>query len=86
MLFDAQQLSGTTASDVAQQHLFGDGGKNLVKDRIGKVAHLGVGAILDGVRREDSAESGESERLRLCLSGRNELFGGDEYPRYSSKF
>jgi hypothetical protein len=24
--------------------------------------------------------------LRLCLSSRNELFGGDEHPRYSSKF
>lgn len=86
MLFDVQQLSGTSANDVAQQRLFGDGGKNLAKNRIGKVAHLGVGAILDGVRREDSAKSGESERLRLRLSGRNELFGGDEHPGYSSKF
>jgi hypothetical protein len=86
VLFDAQQLSGTATNDVAQKQLFGDGSKNLVKDRICKVAHLGVGAILDGVRREDSAKSRESERLGLRLSGRNELFGGDEHPRYSSKF
>jgi len=52
-----------------------DGGERVV----GIGAHLVVGAILDGVRREHPSDAGESERLRLRLSGIDEFGRRDEH-------
>src|SRR4051794_22145872 len=80
---ESNETSANTAANAAARRISAvhDMPQDLLERGIGIGPHLVVRAVLDRMGSEHSGHRGEAERLRLRLSGLNELSRGHEYGR-----